>query len=92
MSTVAFIAILASALFHSGYNLLIKMSDEKTLYMWSIFSVAVIAGWVAGCLMVPGFLDIKPWVLLYAALSAAFFTSYHLCAARAYNPAKGIFP
>jgi hypothetical protein len=53
MSTVAFIAVIISALLHSGYNLLIKVSDEKTLYMWSIFSVAVIAGWVAGCLMVP---------------------------------------
>ena len=89
MSTVAFIAVILSALFHSGYNLLIKVSDEKTLYMWSIFSVAVIAGWVAGCLMVPGFLEIKPSVLLFAALSAAFFTSYHLCAARAYAADEG---
>ena len=89
MSTVAFIAIIASALFHSGYNLLIKVSDEKTLYMWSIFSVAVIAGWIAGYLMVPGFLEIKPSVLLFAALSAAFFTSYHLCAAWAYAADEG---
>jgi drug/metabolite transporter (DMT)-like permease len=89
MSTVAFIAIIASALFHSGYNLLIKVSDEKTLYMWSIFSVGVTAGWVAGCLMVPGFLEITPSVLLFAALSAAFFTSYHLCAARAYAADDG---
>ena len=64
MSTIAFIAVIASALFHSGYNLLIKVSDEKTLYMWSIFSVAVIAGWIAGYFMVPGFLEIKPAVLL----------------------------
>ncbi len=89
MSTVAFIAVILSALFHSGYNLLIKVSDEKTLYMWSIFSVAVTAGWVVGCLMVPGFLEIKPAVLLFAALSAAFFTSYHLSAARAYAADEG---
>ena len=89
MSTVAFIAVIASALFHSGYNLLIKVSDEKTLYMWSIFSVAVIAGWIAGYFMVPGFLEIKPAVLLFAALSAVFFTSYHLCAARAYAADEG---
>lgn len=89
MSTVAFIAVIASALFHSAYNLLIKLSDEKTLYMWSIFAVAVIAGWVAGLLMVPGFLEIKPSVLLFAALSAAFFTSYHLSAARAYASGDG---
>jgi drug/metabolite transporter (DMT)-like permease len=89
MSTVAFIAVILSALFHSSYNLLIKVSDEKTLYMWSIFAVAVIAGWVAGCLMVPGFLEIKPLVLLFAAFSAAFFTFYHLCAARAYAADEG---
>jgi drug/metabolite transporter (DMT)-like permease len=89
MSTVAFIAVIASALFHSGYNLLIKVSDEKTLYMWSIFSVAVIAGWIAGYFMVPGFLEIKPAVLLFAALSAVFFTSYHFCAARAYAADEG---
>jgi len=89
MSTVAFLAVILSALFHSGYNLLIKVSDEKTLYMWSIFSVAVTAGWVVGCLMVPGFLEIKPAVLLFAALSAAFFTLYHLSAARAYAADEG---
>ena len=89
MSTIAFIAVITSALFHSGYTLLNKKSDEKTLYMWSIFSVAVIAGWVTGCLMVPEFLEIKPAVLLFAALSAAFFTFYHLCAARAYASGEG---
>jgi drug/metabolite transporter (DMT)-like permease len=89
MSTVAFVAIILSALFHSGYNLLIKVSDEKTLYMWSIFSVGVTAGWAAGCFMVPGFFEIKPSVLLFAALSATFFTSYHLCAARAYASGEG---
>ena len=60
MSNVAFIAVIASALFHAAYNLLIKVSDEKTIYMWSIFSVAVIAGWFVGFLMVPGFLEMKP--------------------------------
>jgi drug/metabolite transporter (DMT)-like permease len=89
MSTIAFIAVIASALFHSGYNLLIKVSDEKTLYMWSIFSVGITAGWVVGCFMVPGFLEFKPSVVLFAALSAAFFTSYHLCGARAYASGEG---
>jgi drug/metabolite transporter (DMT)-like permease len=39
--------------------------------------------------MVPRFLEIKPSVLLFAALSAAFFTSYHLSAARAYAAGDG---
>jgi drug/metabolite transporter (DMT)-like permease len=89
VSTVAFIAVIASALFHSSYNLLIKVSDEKTLYMWSIFSVAVIAGWTVGGLTVPGFFELQPSVILFATLSAAFFTAYHLSAARAYASDEG---
>jgi drug/metabolite transporter (DMT)-like permease len=89
MTTIAMIAVIASALFHSSYNMLIKASDEKTLFMWSIFSVAVIAGWVFGWLAVPGFLVFDPSVLLYAAFSAAFFTSYHLATARAYSSDEG---
>lgn len=89
MTTVAMIAVIASALFHSGYNLLIKASDEKTLFMWSIFAVAVAAGWISGWAFVPGFSDFEPSVFLVAAFSAAFFTSYHLCAARAYASDEG---
>ena len=54
MTTIALIAIIASAFFHSSYNMLIKVSDEKTIYMWSIFLVAIIAGWGVGCAAVPG--------------------------------------
>ncbi len=82
-------AIIASALFHSSYNMLIKTSDEKTLFMWSMFLVAVIAGWTSGWLAVPGFFVFEPSVLLLAALSAAFFTSYHLAAAKAYASDEG---
>lgn len=89
MQTVAMIAIIASALFHSSYNMLIKASDEKTLFMWSIFFIAVIAGWTSGWLAVPGFFAFEPSVLLLAALSATFFTSYHLAAAKAYASDEG---
>jgi drug/metabolite transporter (DMT)-like permease len=89
MTTLAMIAIIASALFHSSYNMMIKASDEKTLFMWSIFSVAVIAGWVFGWIAVPGFLVFEPSVLLFAAFSAAFFTAYHLATARAYSSDEG---
>ena len=89
MTAVAMIAVIGSALFHSSYNLLIKASDEKVLFMWSIFFIAVIAGWVAGLVIVPGLLEFDPLVLLVAAVSAAFFTLYHLCAARAYASDEG---
>jgi drug/metabolite transporter (DMT)-like permease len=89
MTTIAMIAVILSALFHASYNMLIKTSDEKTIFMWSIFAVAVICGWLVGLLAVPGFLDFDPSVLLIAALSAVFFTSYHLAAARAYAADDG---
>lgn len=83
------IAVIASALFHSGYNLLIKASDEKTLFMWSIFLVGNVLGWGFGWLAVPGFSAFEPMVFLVAAFSASFFTLYHLCAARAYASDQG---
>jgi drug/metabolite transporter (DMT)-like permease len=89
MTSVAMMAVIASALFHSGYNMLIKTSDEKTVFMWSIFFVAVIVGWTGGFSAVPGFLDFNSSLLLFAALSAAFFTCYHLAAARAYAADDG---
>ena len=89
MTTIAMIAVIASALFHSGYNLMIKASDEKTLFMWSIFLVADVAGWGFGWLFVPGFSAFEPLVFLVAAFSASFFTLYHLCAARAYASDEG---
>lgn len=89
MTTVAFIAVIASALFHSSYNLLIKSSDEKTLFMWSIFSVAVTAGWITGWVTDSGFPEFVAPVLFVAAVSASFFTLYHLCAARAYASDEG---
>ncbi len=89
MTVAAMIAVIASALFHSGYNLMIKASDEKTLFMWSIFAVAVTAGWVFGWALVPGFSVSDPSVFLVAAFSAAFFTLYHLCAAKAYASDEG---
>ena len=89
MTTIAFIAVIASALFHSSYNLMIKSSDEKVLFMWSMFFVAVTAGWITGWATDSSFPESIPPVLLVAAFSAAFFTLYHLCAARAYASHDG---
>lgn len=89
MTTLAMLAVIVSALFHASYNMLIKTSDEKTVFMGSIFLVAVISGWFVGLVWVPGFLDFDPRVILIAALSAVFFTSYHLSAARAYAADDG---
>jgi uncharacterized membrane protein len=89
MTTFAFIAITISALFHSCYNLMIKSSGEKTLYMWSIFFVAVAAGWITGLVTDSGFPAFDLPVFVVAAVSAAFFTLYHLCAAKAYASNEG---
>lgn len=83
------ISIIASALFHASYNMLIKASDEKTLFMWSIFLIAVVTGWTSGWVAVPGFPALEPTVLILAAFSAIFFTSYHLATAKAYASDEG---
>jgi len=83
------ISIIVSALFHASYNMLIKASDEKTLFMWSIFLIAVVAGWAAGWAAVPGFPVLQPTMVILAALSAIFFTSYHLATAKAYASDEG---
>ena len=69
--------------------MLIKVSDEKTLYMWSIFLVATALGWFVGWLLPPGFLVCNSRVIIFAALSAVFFTGYHLAAAKAYASEDG---
>jgi drug/metabolite transporter (DMT)-like permease len=89
MTTFAFIAVIASALFHSSYNLMIKSSDEKTLFMWSIFFVAVAIAWITGLTIYPGLPESFLRVFVLAAISALFFTLYHLCAARAYASEEG---
>ncbi len=85
MSTLAFFLILFSALMHALWNLLVKSSGDKTVFIWWMF---VASGLLLNLLLpfVPGsFPPVTPHILLLAAAGGACFVLYHLFAGRAYR-------
>ena len=84
MSSGAFTIILFSALMHALWNLLVKRSRDKTVFIWWMF-----AG--SGCLMVLALLLVDPFpplslrVVGLAAVGALCFMLYHLFTGRAYR-------
>lgn len=90
MSTTALIAILLSAVCHASYNALVKTSDHKVIFYWSIYASAT-----AYLLLSAPFLPLSyVWlphssVYLLAFLSALFYTLYNLATGRAYSSAGG---
>ena len=84
MSTLAFILILFSAFMHALWNLLVKRSKDKTVFIWWMFvtsgSLMVLALPMAGPFPLPS------WrVIGLAAIGAACFMLYHLFTGRAYR-------
>lgn len=85
MNSLAFSLILFSALMHASWNLLVKRSHDKTVFIWwmfvmsgSLFSVLI---WLQ-----PGSMPTPPVpVLLLAAGGAICFVLYHLFNGRAYR-------
>jgi len=85
MSTLAFFLILFSALMHALWNLLVKSSGDKTVFIWWMF---VASGFLLNLLIpfLPGsFPPITLRILLLAAAGGACFVLYHLFAGRAYR-------
>ena len=84
MSTLALTLILCSALMHALWNLLVKRSQDKTVFIWWMFvassSLMILALPVVGTFPLPS------WrVVGLAAVGAACFMLYHLFAGRAYR-------
>ena len=84
MSTLAFTLILFSAFMHALWNLLVKRSKDKTVFIWWMFvtsgSLMVMALPMAGPFPLPS------WrVIGLAAVGAACFMLYHLFTGRAYR-------
>ena len=84
MSTLAFTLILFSAFMHALWNLLVKRSKDKTVFIWWMFvtsgSLMVLALPMAGPFPLPS------WrVIGLAAVGAACFMLYHLFTGRAYR-------
>jgi len=90
MNTVSFVIVILSALMHAVYSALIKSSENKTIFIWSIYSFAVIIIFAVSPFLTREFLIPDQWgVLLYAALSGLFFTFYNLFAGKAYSSEQG---
>ncbi len=85
MTTVAFLLILFSALMHALWNLLVKRSGDKTVFIWWMF----ISSGGLFTLSLPWlpepFPPPTPQVLLYAVVGGACFVLYHLLTGRAYS-------
>jgi drug/metabolite transporter (DMT)-like permease len=84
MSSLAFTLILFSALMHAFWNLLVKRSRDKTVFIWWMFASS-------GGLMVLALLLVDPFpplslrVVGLAAVGALCFMLYHLFTGRAYR-------
>ena len=87
MNSLAFFLILFSGLMHALYNLLIKQSRHKTVFIWWLF-VTSSALFTATIPFLPGsFPRPDPLVLLLVGGGACCFVLYHLFTGRAYRSA-----
>lgn len=85
MSNLAFTLIVISAVMHAVWNLLVKRSRHKTVFIWWMF---VASGGLFSLFipLLPGpFLLPGPHTLLMAFLGAVCFVLYHLFNGRAYR-------
>jgi drug/metabolite transporter (DMT)-like permease len=84
MSNFAFILILFSALMHALWNLLVKRSKDKTVFIWWMFASSCSLMTLA--LTVVGPFPAPTWrVIGLAAVGAVCFMLYHLFSGRAYR-------
>ena len=84
MSTLAFSLILFSALMHALWNLLVKQSKDKTVFIWWMFVTSTTLMTLS--LPIVGTVPLPPWrVIGLAAVGAICFMLYHLFSGRAYR-------
>jgi len=85
MDTTAFLLILVSSLMHALWNLLVKQSHHKTVFIWWMF-VCSAGLFTISLPFLPGvFPRPDTTVLLLAAAGASCFVLYHLFTGRAYR-------
>ncbi len=84
MSSLAFTLILFSALMHALWNLLVKSSKDKTVFIWWMFASS--CSLMALTLPIVGPFPALSWrVIGLAAVGALCFMLYHLFSGRAYR-------
>lgn len=85
MSPLAFSLVLFSGLMHALYNLLIKRSHNKTVFIWWLFVVSTVMFTIFLPLLPGSFSRFDTTGVLLAGAGAACFVLYHLFAGRAYR-------
>ena len=85
MSTLAFSLVLASGLMHALYNLLIKRSRNKTVFIWWMFACSTVL-FTLLLPFLPGPMLRPDFTVLFLGAGGAFcFVLYHLFTGRAYR-------
>jgi drug/metabolite transporter (DMT)-like permease len=85
MSQLAFVLILISAVMHALWNLLVKRSRHKTVFIWWMFIASSGLFTLIMALLPEPFRQPDRHALLMASLGAACFVLYHLFNGRAYR-------
>jgi drug/metabolite transporter (DMT)-like permease len=85
MSSLAFVLILFSGLMHALYNVLIKQSRNKTVFIWWMFAIST-GLFTLALPFLPGTFPRPTFVVLFLGIGGAFcFVLYHLFTSRAYQ-------
>lgn len=85
MNSFAFTLIVFSALMHALWNLFVKQSTHKTIFIWWMF-LASLGLFTLLLPLLPGeFPHPDGTIVSLAAASAGCFVLYHLCCGRAYH-------
>lgn len=84
MHSLAFILIVFSAMMHAVWNLLVKQSSDKTIFIWWMFLSAWLLMTVT-TFVFDLFPQPSPRMLLLAAISAVCFVLYHWLCGYAYR-------
>lgn len=84
MTTVAFLLVLSSAVCHASWNVLLKRSEHKVPFLWSLTSVSFVAFLVPA--VVYAFVDGVDWRGAgFGATSGVLHAGYGLSLARSYQ-------
>lgn len=85
MSTLAFSLIVFSAFMHALWNLLVKRSHDKTVYIWWMFLVSGTMFTLLLPFLPEPFPPVTPRILLLAAAGGLCFVLYHIANGQAYR-------
>jgi len=74
---------------HSLYNFFVKTSNNKIVFIWSMFAFASFLILLSGIFIKDIYLNIKLDILIYAYIASMFFTLYQLLTGLSYSHEEG---